>query len=261
MTYFLKDCERKVSPPAKERADIVRAVAETFATRPYIRFVVLIEPYADGSGDDTVELIAITDKRFDVPLIPWAATGCEEFAYDLVAALGRDVDCCMDGCEKARLAPIRRTLTPIYRRPDSAIEAADRYLASARAAAAIASSALRCHRMNADHVARHAARTVGQCLLAATSAFGGENDPTATLPIILDGAIGCGVLHRRDWMKVATERLETWLSAAEGGVDISEGDALEAACLANRFAEELLEDHRPAFRIDARRLPQDTSDR
>lgn len=261
MTYFLKDCERKVSPPAKERADIVRAVAETFATRPYIRFVVLIEPYADGSGDDTVELIAITDKRFDVPLIPWAATGCEEFAYDLVAALGRDVDCCMDGCEKARLAPIRRTLTPIYRRPDSAIEAADRYLASARADAAIASSALRCHRMNADHVARHAARTVGQCLLAATSAFGGENDPTATLPVILDGAIGCGVLHRRDWMKVATERLETWLSAAEGGVDISEGDALEAACLANRFAEELLEDHRPAFRIDARRLPQDTSDR
>lgn len=215
MTYFLKDCDRKVSPPAKGREDIARAVAETFATRPYIRFAVLIEPYADGSGDDCIELIAIADKRFDVPLIPWAATGCEEFAYDLVAALGRDVDCCMDGCEKARLAPIRRTLTPIYRRPDSAIEAADRYLASARADATIASSALRCHRMNADHVARHAARTVGQCLLAATSAFGGKDDPTATLPVILDGAIGCGVLHRRGWMYQAAGRLEAWMSAAE----------------------------------------------
>lgn len=261
MTYFLKDCERKVSPPAKERADIVRAVAETFATRPYIRFVVLIEPYADGSGDDTVELIAVADKRFDVPLIPWAAMGCEEFAYDLVAALGRDVDCCMDGCEKARLAPIRRTLTPIYRRPGPAIEPADRYLASARADAAIASSALRCHRMNADHVVRHAARTVGQCLLAATSAFGGKDDPTATLPDILARAIGCGVLHRRDWMEAAAERLEAWLSAAEGGADISVGDALEAACLANRFADELIETRRPAFRIEARRLPQETFDR
>lgn len=28
MTYFLKDCRRKVSPPAKEREDIARAVAE-----------------------------------------------------------------------------------------------------------------------------------------------------------------------------------------------------------------------------------------
>ena len=261
MTYFLKDCDRKVSPPAKEREDIARAVAETFATRPYIRFAVLIEPYADGSGDDSIELIAIADKRFDVPLIPWAATGCEEFAYDLVAALGRDVDCCMDRCEKARLAPIRRTLTPIYRRPGSAIEAADRYLASARADATIASSALRCHRMNADHVARHAARTVGQCLLAATSAFGGKDDPTATLPVILDDAIGCGVLHRRGWMYQAAERLEAWMSAAERGADISGGDALEATCLANRFADELLADGRPAFHIEAQRLPQDISDR
>lgn len=167
MTYFLKDCERKVSPPAKERADIVRAVAETFATRPYIRFVVLIEPYADGSGDDTVELIAIADKRFNVPLIPWAAT----------------------------------------------------------------------------------------------SAFGGKDDPTATLSDILARAIGCGVLHRRDWMEAASERLEAWISAAEGGADISVGDALEAACLANRFADELIETRRPAFRIEARRLPQETSDR
>lgn len=162
MTYFLKDCGREVSPPAKEREDIARAVAETFATRPYIRFALFIEPYADGSGDDSVELIAVPDGRFGIPLIPWAATGCEEFAYDLVAALGRDVDCCLDKCERARLSLIHRTLTPIYRRPDSAIEPADRYLTSARADAMIASSALRCHRMNADHVARHAARTVGQ---------------------------------------------------------------------------------------------------
>lgn len=261
MTYFLKDCGREVSPPAKGREDIARAVAETFATRPYIRFAVLIEPYADGSGDDSVELIAVADRRFDVPLVPWAATGCEEFAYDLVAALGRDVDCCMDGCERARLAPIRRALTPIYRRPDSAIEPADRYLASARADATIASSALRCHRMNADHVARHAARTVGQCLLAATSAFGGKDDPMAALPDILAGAIGCGVLHRRDWMNPAAGRLEAWMSAAECGAELGEGDALEAACLANRFADELIEDRRPAFRIEAQGLPRDTSDR
>lgn len=261
MTYFLKDCDRKASPPAKEREDIARAVAETFATRPYIRFAVLIEPYADGSGDDTVELIVVPDRRFGVPLVPWTATGCEEFAYDLVAALGRDVDCCMDGCEKARLAPIRRTLMPIYRRPDSAIEPADRYLASARADAAIASSALRCHRMNADHVARHAARTVGQCLLAATSAFAGKDNPTATLPDILAGAIGCGVLYRRGWMEAAAERLEAWLSAADCGADIGVGDALEAACLANRFAGKLLEDGRPAFHIEVRRLPRETSDR
>lgn len=143
MTYFLKDCDRKVSPPAKGREDIARAVAETFATRPYIRFAVFIEPYADGSGDDSVELIAVPDRRFGVPLVPWAATGCEEFAYDLVAALGRDVDCCLDRCERARLSLIHRTLTPIYRRPDSAIESADRYLTSTRADAMIASSALR----------------------------------------------------------------------------------------------------------------------
>lgn len=104
MTYFLKDCGRGVSPPAKVREDIARAVAETFATRPYIRFAVLIEPYTDGSGDDSIELIAIPDRRFGVPLVPWAATGCEEFAYDLVAALGRDVDCCLDKCERARLS-------------------------------------------------------------------------------------------------------------------------------------------------------------
>ena len=125
----------------------------------------------------------------------------------------------------------------------------------------IASSALRCHRMNADHVARHAARTVGQCLLAATSAFGGKDDPTATLPDILAGAIGCGVLHRRGWMDQATGRLEAWMSAAESGADIGEEDALEAACLANRFADELLETRRPAFRIGVRRLLQDTPDR
>lgn len=261
MTYFLKDCGREVSPPAKEREDIARAVAETFATRPYIRFALFIEPYADGSGDDSVELIAVPDGRFGIPLIPWAATGCEEFAYDLVAALGRDVDCCLDKCERARLSLIHRTLTPIYRRPDSAIEPADRYLTSARADAMIASSALRCHRMNADHVARHAARTVGQCLLAATSAFVGKDDPTATLPDILAGAIGCGVLHRRGWMDQATGRLEAWMSAAESGADIGEEDALEAACLANRFADELLENRRPAFRIGVRRLLQDTPDR
>lgn len=261
MTYFLKDCDRKVSPPAKGREDIARAVADTFATRPYIRFAVFIEPYADGGGDDSVELIAVPDRRFGVPLVPWAATGCEEFAYDLVAALGRDVDCCLDKCEKARLAPIRRTLTPIYRRPDSAIESADRYLTSARADAMIASSALRCHRMNADHVIRHAARTVGQCLLAATSAFGGKDDPTATLPDILAGAIGCGVLYRRGWMDQAAERLEVWMSAAESGADISEGDALEAACLANRFADKLLADGRPAFHIEVQRFPRDTSER
>lgn len=125
----------------------------------------------------------------------------------------------------------------------------------------IASGALRCHRMNADHVARHAARTVGQCLLAATSAFGGEGDSTAALPDILAGAIGCGVLHRRGWMEEAAERLEAWLSAAEDGADISGGDALEAACLANRFADKLLEDGRPAFHIEAQRLPRDISDR
>lgn len=261
MTYFLKDCDRKVSPPAKEREDIARAVAETFATRPYIRFAVHIEPYADGSGDDSVELIAIPDRRFGVPLVPWAATGCEEFAYDLVASLGRDVDCCLDRCEKARLAPIRRTFTPIYRRPDSAIESADRYLTSARADAMIASSALRYHCMNADHVIRHAVRTVGQCLLAATSAFGGKDDPTATLPDILAGAIGCGVLYRRGWMNQAAERLEAWMSATESGDDIGEGDALEAACLANRFADKLLADGRPAFHIEAQRLPRDTSER
>lgn len=261
MTYFLKDCDRKVSPPATGREDIARAVADTFVTRPYIRFAVFIEPYADGSGDDSVELIAVPDRRFGVPLVPWAATGCEEFAYDLVAALGRDVDCCLDKCEKARLAPIRRTLTPIYRRPDSAIESADRYLTSARADAMIASSALRCHRMNADHVIRHAARTVGQCLLAATSAFGGKDDPTATLPDILDGAIGCGVLYRSGWMDQAAERLEAQMSAAERGADISEGDALEAACLANRFADKLLADGRPSFHIEAQCLPRDTSER
>lgn len=76
MTYFLKDCGREVSPPAKERDDIARAAAETFATRPYIRFALFIEPYADGSGDDSVELIAVPDRRFGVPLVPWAATGC-----------------------------------------------------------------------------------------------------------------------------------------------------------------------------------------
>lgn len=261
MTYFLKDCDRKASPPAKGREDIARAVAETFATRPYIRFTVLIEPYSDGSRDDSVELIVIPDRKFGVPLVPWSATGCEEFAYDLVAALGRDVECCLDKCERARLALIRRTFTPIYRRPDSAIESAYRYLTSARADAAIASSALRCHRMNADHVARHAARTVGQCLLAATSAFGGKDDPTATLSDILAGAIGCGVLYRRGWMDPAAERLEAWMSAAESGVDIDEGDALEAACLANRFADKLLADGRPAFHIEAQRLPLDTSGR
>lgn len=261
MTYFLKGCGREVSPPAKERENIARAVAETFATRPYIRFAVLVEPYADGSGDDCVELIAVPDMRFGIPLIPWAATGCEEFAYDLVAALGRDVDCCLDKCERAGLSLIHRTLTPIYRRPDSAIEPADRYLASARADTMIASSALRCHRMNADHVARHAVRTVGQCLLAATSAFGGKDDPTTALPDILAGAIGCGVLHRRGWMDLAAERLEAWMSAVEDGADIGEVDALEAACLANRFADELLENRRPAFRIEALRLPQNTSGR
>ena len=261
MTYFLKDCDRKIAPPAKGREDIARAVAETFATRPYIRFAVLIEPYADGSGDDSVELIVVPDRGFGVPLVPWAATGCEEFAYDLVAALGRDVDCCLDRCERARLSLIHRTFTPIYRRPDSAIEPADRYLASARADAAIASSALRSHRMNADHVARHAARTVGQCLLAVTSAFGGEDDPTAALPDIHASAIGCGVLYRRGWMEEAAERLEAWLSAAENGADISGGDALEAACLANRFAGKLLADGRPAFHIEAQRLPRDTSER
>lgn len=125
----------------------------------------------------------------------------------------------------------------------------------------IASSALRCHRMNADHVARHAARTVGQCLLAATSAFGGKDDPTVALPDILAGAIGCGVLHRRDWMDSAAERLEAWMTAAQSGVDISEGDALEAACLVNRFADELLEDRRSAFHIEARRLPKENSNR
>lgn len=261
MTYFLKGCGREVSPPAKGREDIARAVADTFATRPYIRFAVLIEPYADGSGDDSVELIAVPDRRFGVPLVPWAATGCEEFAYDLVAALGRDVDCCLDKCERARLSLVHRTFTPIYRRPDSAIEPADRYLTSARADAMIASSALRCHRMNADHVARHAARTVGQCLLAATSAFGGKDDPTATLPDILAGAIECGVLYRRGWMDPAAERLEAWMSAAECGAEIGEGDVLEAACLANRFADKLLSDGRPAFHIEAQRLPRDTSDR
>lgn len=261
MTYFLKDCDRKASPPAKGREDIARAVAETFATRPYIRFTVLIEPYSDGSRDDSVELIVVPDRKFGVPLVPWSATGCEEFAYDLVAALGRDVECCLDKCERARLALIRRTFTPIYRRPDSAIESAYRYLASARADAAIASSALRCHRMNADHVARHAARTVGQCLLAATSAFGGKDDPTATLPDILAGAIGCGVLYRGGWMDSAAERLEAWMSAAESGADIGEGDALEAVCLANRFADKLLADGRPAFHIEAQRLPRDTSER
>ena len=255
MTYFLKDCDRKVSPPAKGREDIARAVAETFTTRPYIRFAVLIEPYADGSGGDSVELVAVPDRRFGVPLVPWAATGCEEFAYDLVAALGRDVECCLDRCERARHYLIHRTFTPIYRRPDSAIEPADRYLTSARTDAMIASGALRCHRMNADHVARHAARTVGQCLLAATSAFGGEGDSTAALPDILAGAIGCGVLYRRGWMEEAAERLEAWLSAAEDGADISGGDALEAACLANRFAGKLLEDGRPAFHIEAQRIP------
>lgn len=63
MTYFLKDCDRKVSPPAKKREDIARAAAETFATRPYIRFAVFIEPYADGSGDDSVELIRNRARR------------------------------------------------------------------------------------------------------------------------------------------------------------------------------------------------------
>ena len=115
--------------------------------------------------------------------------------------------------------------------------------------------------MNADHVARHAARTVGQCLLAATSAFGGKDNPTATLPDILAGAIGCGALHRRGWMDSAAERLEAWMSAAEGGADLSEGDALEAACLANRFADKLLEDGRFAFHIEAQRLPREKSDR
>ncbi|RHL22607.1 hypothetical protein [Collinsella sp. AF38-3AC] len=255
MTYFLKDCGREASSPAKDREDIARAVAETFATRPYIRYAVFIEPYADGSGDDSVELIAVPDGRFGVPLVPWAATGCEEFAYDLVAALGRDVDCCLDGCERARLAPIYRAIVPIYRRPDPAIEPANRYLASAKADATIASSALRCHRMNADHVARHAARTVGQSLLATTSAFGGKGDTMATLPDILDSAIECGALFRRGWMGTAAERLEAWMSAAEGGADISGGDALEAACLANRFADELLEKRRTAFRIETQRIP------
>lgn len=109
--------------------------------------------------------------------------------------------------------------------------------------------------MNADHVAWHAARAVGQCLLAATSAFGSKDDPTAALPDILAGAIGCGVLYRRGWMDPAAERLEAWMSAAESGVDIDEGDALEAACLANRFAGKLLADGRPAFHIEAQRLP------
>lgn len=261
MTYFLKDCDRKASPPAKEREDIARAISETFATRPYISFVVLIEPYTDGSRDDNIELIAVPDRRFGAPLVPWAATGCEEFTYDLVAALGKNVECCLDKCERARPSLIHRAFTPIYRRPDSAIGPADKYLASAQADAAIASSALRCHRMNADHVARHAARTVGQCLLATTSAFGGKDDPTAALPDILANAIGCGVLNRRGWMEAAAWRLEAWLSAAECGVDICEGDALEAACFANRFADELIEDRRPAFRIEVRRSPWDTSDR
>lgn len=116
--------------------------------------------------------------------------------------------------------------------------------------------------MNADHVAMHAARTVGQCLLATTLAFGGKDDPVAAPLDILAGAIGCGVLHRRDWIEAAAERLEAQMFAAEGGgADVSGGDALEAACFANRFAEELIEDCHPAFRIEAQRLPQDTPDR
>lgn len=109
--------------------------------------------------------------------------------------------------------------------------------------------------MNAGHVAMYVARTVGQCLLATTLAFGGKDDPVAALPDILAGVIGCGVLHRRDWIEAAAERLEAQMFAAEGGADVSGGDALEAACLANRFAEELIEDCHPAFRIEAQRLP------
>lgn len=44
------------------------------------------------------------------------------------------------------------------------------------------------------------------------------------------------------------------LNGAEDGADISGGDALEAACLANRFADKLLADGRPAFHIAAQRL-------
>lgn len=222
MTYFLKDCGREVSPPAKEREDIARAAAETFATRPYIRFALFIEPYADGSGDDSVELIAVPDRRFGVPLVPWAATGCEEFAYDLVAALGRDVDCCLDKCERARLSLIHRTLTPIYRRPDSAIEPADRYLTSARADAMIASSALRCHRMNADHVARHAARTVGQSLRVGRPRLSDGEDnanlsfkcPKTGADLIERAAAACG-MHKSEFLRsAAIEKAEKILRSA-----------------------------------------------
>ena len=246
MTYFIKDCQQSVSAPAESVDEIAAAVAKVFEPRPYIVGALYAEPYGDGSGADIPELLVVADRRFGVPHRPWAVTGCEEFIDDLLAALGRDVDCCMDRCERARELKRWQKLRPVYKRADEAIETADRYLNSAMNSAMTSASGQSMPRDQADNICFYAARAVGQCLLASISAFGGKDIPTSALPEILAEAERVGVIGHNGELAGIAERLEAGLAKRKANEEVDWKEGLRATVDANRAADILHEVRRPA---------------
>ena len=246
MTYFIKDCRQAVSAPAKSLGEIAAAVAKVFKPRPYIVGVLYVEPCDDEEPDEPPKLLVAADRRFGVPHRPWAVTGCEEFIDDLLAAFGRDVDCCMDGCEHARFLMRHRRLRPIYKRADESIKVADRYLNSAMNDAMIAAEGQSLPWDQADNICFYAARTVGQSLLASIAAFGGRDIPTSTLPEILAEAKRVGVISRSDELSEISDRLETGLAKREACEEVGWKEGVRATADANRAADILYGSRRPA---------------
>lgn len=246
MTYFIKDCQQPASAAATTFDEIAAAVTKAFEPRPYIKGAFYVEPYADDDGDEPIELMVVPDHRFGTPHQPWAVTGCEEFADDLLASIGRDIDCYLDKCEHARHTVLERSLRPIYKRPDESIKKADNYLNSAMNSAMICAGGQNMPWDQADNIAFYAARTAGQSLLASIVAFGGRDIPTSTLPEILAEAERVGVVSHSDELAEIAARLEDGLAKREANEEVGIKQALRAVVDANRAADILHDARRPA---------------
>ena len=238
--YELSDIKSPVAEPVQTADEIIRVVRETMPSYPYIQAVGLFGSFARGeqTAESDVNLAFSFDEDVDRPLLEWDILGCEDFAYELVKKLGRDLGPLTNRCDMGRHVParIRKEFKLIYRRPKGVLRPADVYFKGAKGEA-------RCCELSIDEYAEinvafvvHAARMAAQLLISAIYRAGGEPDPKADMPVTLELAESMGLLPHDDEVARAVAELDEGAEAYEDCRSMEPDDVLRSVLLANRVA-------------------------
>lgn len=281
---YLKDCTVQPLPPQRDIEQIAKWADEAFSWFPYVESAELVIS-EDIDGDGPIELLVNIDPQFGMPLPrpPFFDSSkslfdrcCDQLGDELVARLGRDVDCYTG--DDARAHKVGRNRKVIYERDAFYSEQVEELKRLYIVIKSDVQDAARCldddFRVMASNICYHSAAVVLTSLKIATGAMGGwildvdepsiDEGATAlklnnsrTLKMSISGALSEAAAEEvraidDSGLRHAASELDYYMRCALDDAPLNGLDALCALFYANEFADFLHRAGRPAFWIPIR---------